>query len=463
MTREDLFESMSFIEDEFLEKSEKKTVSWQKIAIAAACFCIVAVSAVLIIPQIIGDENVPPIENIEHQPPIPNAPIQPDSPIEPNIPIEPDNPVEPNIPIEPDAPVEPGVPVLPNTPEPPTLPEQLFDAVYNDVDSVYSAAMPNIPAYFPEQLSESELKSLELTFKEDWMNFSGVAGFDGDGSLLDVRMSTPTRVHDAEIHVAISKVWAPRDYLFSSEAQTSTIENVNVNIYRWENKDKILLSADAVIDGANVCFSVETLAEKEAEVKEDFETLIYLYAYWFNSERLDEIKAENIPEYRNETVTLSESYNDPDFGAFMPKELPNGFIEENVRRYKNYQLNYLSGLWTKGYSQINWQISYLAEGDEKRFTSVEAVENYDLSLYPIPMAESVPDELREIVNHPIFELEELTLDAVYARSRDTKEAGDVSGYRTSFDVRIGDIVIRISTKGVSPEWLYDSLKALEIQ
>ncbi|MBQ2880746.1 MAG: hypothetical protein IJE40_00610, partial [Clostridia bacterium] len=136
---------------------------------------------------------------------------------------------------------------------------------------------------------------------------------------------------------------------------------------------------------------------------------------------------------------------------------------DNVRRYKNYQLNYISGLWTKGYSQISWQVSYLSEGDEKRFTSVETMENYDLSLYPIPMAESVPDELREIVNHPIFELEELTLDAVYARSRDTKEAGDVSGYRTSFDVRIGEIVIRISTKGVSPEWVYDSLKALEIQ
>ena len=109
MTREELFECMSLIEDEFLEKSEKKTVSWQKIALAAACFCIVAVSAVLIIPQIIGEEKVPPIINIEEQPPIPNVPIQPDSP------TVPDNPDEPNIPIEPDVPNDPGVPVLPNT------------------------------------------------------------------------------------------------------------------------------------------------------------------------------------------------------------------------------------------------------------------------------------------------------------------------------------------------------------
>jgi len=447
MTREDLFESMNFIEDEFLEKSEQKAFNWKRFAFAAACICLIT-AAVIVVPKFMGEGEIPPIVNIDNQPPISND-------YQPNTPIVPDNPVEPDIPIE------PGVPVTPNIPDEPEIPQYKFDAVYNDVDSVVSASRINIPGYFIEELNEQELKALELIVKEDWINLSGYAGFDQDGNLLEIRMSTPTRVSGVEIAVGISEVWPVYDYIYSTEAQVSTIENVKVSMYRWfHSEDLIHLDASAVIDGANVNFHVEATSENEAEVKKDLETLVYLFAYWFNSESLDEIKAEYIPEYRNEKRTLSEAYNDVDFGAFMPKGLPDGFVEESVTRYKNFQLNYLSGLWTKGYSQISWQVSYLSEEDSGRFTSVEAVENYDLSLYPIPMAESVPDELREIVNHPIFDLEELTLDVVYSRSRNSKEAGDVSGYRTSFDVRIGEIVIRISTKGVSPEWVYNSLKAL---
>ena len=50
-----------------------------------------------------------------------------------------------------------------------------------------------------------------------------------------------------------------------------------------------------------------------------------------------------------------------------------------------------------------------------RVTAVEDRENYDMGLYPIPLADSVPEELWEIVGHPIFRAEELTLEAVQRR------------------------------------------------
>ncbi|MBQ7015239.1 MAG: hypothetical protein IJN12_03855 [Clostridia bacterium] len=429
MTKEALFESMSAIEDELLEKSERKAFNWKKFAVAAACVCLVTAAAVAVIPKLMGETSVPPIINIEDLPPI--------------------------------VPTDPGSPDTPVSPEEPLLPEYLFDAIYNDADSIISSSfLVNIPGYFTEELNESEIKSLGLVFETEWINFTGHAGFDQDGNLLEVRMSTPTRVPEVEIYVGFSEVFPTYDYVYSTEVQTSTVGNVEVSMYRWSQEDVIYLDARAVIDGVNVYFHAEATSENEAEVKKDFESIIYLYVNWFDSDGLDGIKAEYIPEYKNESLTLSEAYNDADFGLYMPKELPDGFAEESVRRYKNYQLNYLSGLWTEGYSQISWRVSYLSAEDESRFTTVEAVENYDLSLYPIPMAESVPEELREIVNDPIFNIEDLTLDVVYARSRNMEDENDVSGYRTSFDVRIGDVVIRISTKGVSPEWIYNSLKEL---
>ena len=87
--------------------------------------------------------------------------------------------------------------------------------------------------------------------------------------------------------------------------------------------------------------------------------------------------------------------------------------------------------------------------------------NYDLNLYPIPRAESVPDELCQVVNDPIFAIEELTLEVVQTRAYYVDEAGDSGGCRMQFSVKYGDKIVSITAKGVQPQWLYDQLKALQ--
>ena len=107
---------------------------------------------------------------------------------------------------------------------------------------------------------------------------------------------------------------------------------------------------------------------------------------------------------------------------------------------------------------FSWTVSYFTEADATRVTSVADLENYDLSLYPIPRADSVPEELREIVNDPIFLAEELTLDAVYARAYRVSDSGDTDGWRMQFTVRYGDYLISVNAKGIDPQWLYQQLQ-----
>ena len=107
--------------------------------------------------------------------------------------------------------------------------------------------------------------------------------------------------------------------------------------------------------------------------------------------------------------------------------------------------------------ELSWVISEYKETDSERLTSIADTENYDLARYPIPRAESVPEELREIVNCPIFSAEELTLDAVYKRAYKADDAGDVDGWRMMFAVKYGDVVIELRTKGVEPEWVFQQL------
>ena len=173
---------------------------------------------------------------------------------------------------------------------------------------------------------------------------------------------------------------------------------------------------------------------------------------------LDKQQAENIAI--DETMTLDEALLSEPFGGYMLAKAPTGFTAETIRRYQDENANYLYGLWTKGegsFDEISWRVSFYDETMENRVTSVDDTQNYDLSLYPFPLANSVPEELFEIVDRPIFNMDELTLEAVSRRAYSINESNDTSEIRMSFGIRYGDIVVEVTTKGVSPEWVYNQL------
>lgn len=159
-------------------------------------------------------------------------------------------------------------------------------------------------------------------------------------------------------------------------------------------------------------------------------------------------------------LTLDEAYADPDFGSYMPASSPSGFKAEALTRYNGDGRNYLSATWLNGYKELYWQISYLEETDSARIVAPEDTACYDLTLYSVPLADSIPENLWDIVNDPVFRAEELTLDMVKARSYAVNEAGDTDEYRMNFSVLYEDTVVRIISKGVSPEWIYEQLTSL---
>lgn len=160
-------------------------------------------------------------------------------------------------------------------------------------------------------------------------------------------------------------------------------------------------------------------------------------------------------------LSLDEARADADFGAYLPKTVPSGFAFESATRYVDEKSNHLTALWFKGMRMIHWSVSKLDVEDKARITSVSDTKNYDLALYPIPHAESVPEDLREIVDDPIFIIDDLTLDAVKARAYEVQDAGDISGPRMSFSVLYGDTLIKLYVKGASPESVFDMLMQIK--
>ena len=131
--------------------------------------------------------------------------------------------------------------------------------------------------------------------------------------------------------------------------------------------------------------------------------------------------------------------------------------------FRSQEVNHLEVCWTKNYETFTWRISSkLIEWHTSRITSVADTKNYDLSLYPIPRGDSVPEELWEIVDRPIFLFEELTLDAVRMRAYSVSDAGDGSGPRMEFGVLYGDILVEVNVKGVSPEKIFEMLSEVKV-
>lgn len=328
---------------------------------------------------------------------------------------------------------------------------------------VLDAARTYVPGYFTKPLSPEELAAIEPERNLAGMQYSGYAGFDGCGNLMDVCLTITTTVPGVKIHVLITEDGAARDYIMDVVYPViSVCGDVEYEAYQWDSGDgKTVLGADGVISGWSYAFTLETTTQDLTQAKVDFSRVLECFACGTDGRPdLSLIVAGDIPEWFDKKLSHKEAVKDDAFGAYMLQELPDGFVEESIRRYKDQTSDYLSGLWTSGYHELRWKVYTFSEADAGRLTGVADTENYDLSMYPIPRASSVPEELREIVDNPIFVADELTMEAVWARAYKTGEVGDSSGWRMAFSVRYGDIIVEVRTKGVDPEWVYRQLMLL---
>lgn len=161
------------------------------------------------------------------------------------------------------------------------------------------------------------------------------------------------------------------------------------------------------------------------------------------------------PAPQRRTLTAQQARADADFGAYLC-DAPKGFAASDFLRTDTQ----LSAYYTHGYDYVEWHATRCTEADRTRIVSLDHPEDYDLSRYPIPRAQSVPADKRAVVDEPIFRADELTLEAVRARAERLNDAGDSTGERICFAVLYdGGILVRVSTKGVSTDWVYAQIKA----
>ena len=440
MSKDRVVDSLGRIDDDMIQSVEalrqkKKRPAWTKWGAMVACLCLIVASAV-VIPRITD----PSPSGV----PIPN----PDGTIQRGD--EPD--VYPDHPI-----LRPGDEgyVSPGT-EPTENPRTPWTIHYNEVSSMLAAHRPYIKGVFTEPLNDTELTALLPSAD---LTCSGYARFDDKGNLLDIEMQTETTLPESPVNIGLTDYFFGFDYVLSGAEVVSVCNGLDYRAYQYQSGNKVELSAYAIINDIYFAFAMSVPQDDLEQAKEEFYRVLECFAYYeAGKPDLSVIVPEEIPKLTERMFnTLAEAQAEPDFGQYMPSELPAGFSDAIIRRFEFQNSNYLSGMWSKGLDDLSWVVDYYTEEDAHRLTSVDDKKNYDLSLYPIPRADSVPDELREIVDDPIFEAEELTLEAVYCRAYKVDDAGDTDGWRMRFSVKYGDVIVSVSSKGVDPEWVYQQL------
>lgn len=348
------------------------------------------------------------------------------------------------------------------TPVPDTIDK--YTLVFNEANAQLAKDI-GIPGHFWQELTSDELNTIfpglqnthTVTATANFQSGeNGVGLFNIDAHAVSASgLRTYIQIAPDEVKI---------DYRFEEETKTSDVLGTKVTAGYFETKpnskglrDIIYFATFKLSDTAYYVELGGIETEKE-ELRNEVTELIGLLIEGGPADL--NIFHPVVPELREDRLNLDEARSDADFGAYLPKNLPQGFVFEDALRFINQEQNTLSVKWTKGMGYIEWRVSKVGDKDKRRITSVTDTKNYDLALYPIPRADSVPDELREIVDNPIFLIDELTLEAVQARTYDVSDSGDEPGPRMRLGVLYGDVLVELRVKGASSEAILDILQQI---
>jgi hypothetical protein len=314
-----------------------------------------------------------------------------------------------------------------------------------------------IPGHFWQELTENELRAVLPGISDS--ETTATANFRGDGTLFNIDIRTKIK-SGMEAYIQLAPGEPVLDYVLDVNPTESKVNEVPVLAGYYEGNSGTIYFAKFKLYDVGYYLEFQVDAKDTVLIENAKEMFTELIFHIISGGAADfSVLNPVIPELRDDKLSLKESYADEDFGAYLPRTLPSGFTLESSFRFINQESNCLSALWCKGLNDIRWQVSKVSEADEIRITSVSDTKNYDLALYPIPRAESVPEELREIVNNPIFRIDDLTLEAVKTRAYTSNDKGDEKGYRMRFSVLYdGGILVEINVKDAEPEYIFNQLR-----
>lgn len=152
-----------------------------------------------------------------------------------------------------------------------------------------------------------------------------------------------------------------------------------------------------------------------------------------------------------ETLTWEAAREDAVYGRYVDVQIPEGYEFTSG----SCTASGLRLIWSKGTEEITVSCRQADESVSDWLVDADDPREYDLGLYTIPLAESVPQELIQKVSNATFYADQVSLQIVEARSYQMEEQGDEALWRTQIGILYsGNVLVDIRSKGPSPEEIY---------
>ncbi len=302
MNEEQLYESMNGIDEETLETSEtaKPSNRWKKIAVLAACFCLVVTAVIWTMLRGDGDfyYNDAVVESS-------------------------------------------GVDMM--------LPGEYFDKIYTK-----------------KPLTETEMNALLPNKRTEWMEFTdswATFNFNEKGEILEANLHNYDPEVANSVYVTFSHWMQDNLRATDGKAEPSRYRGVEFYIYQrkseYRHQEVMILTAVTHIRGVWIELEVNVPDENLDEAKVHFEEMLKCFAhYGWNKPNLKKLSFGYVPEYIDEKLTYEQATQDRDFGKYIPKTIPEGFVLQRCDREKNSRQNVLNIDWKNNFTQIDWSVSY---------------------------------------------------------------------------------------------------------
>ena len=346
-----------------------------------------------------------------------------------------------------------------NDPVIPNGTDQTYELIFNNVTGLMaSPPVLDRPQSFFHDLTAEQMNAVLPSLGK---GLTARAHYFQDGSLIGVGTvgSVGSELH---LQIQLAEGEIIQTMLFYEPPEISYVQGIPVTVITSGSDQALFFHADFMLD--NVAYRISFIDYRASGQELMTELVNRLISG--GAADLSVLNDPVIVEVRNETMSLDQARLDPDFGAFLPENIPPGFNFQSAQRIVDQNTNSLFMLWFSEMNSINWSISEPTENDLARIVSVDDREKFDMSLYSIPLMASVPEELFEYVWNPVFLAEEFSLDVVNARAQSIGEgrmgdgrAGSM-GWQMQFSVLFGDVLVAVNTHGPSPEEVWGLFSGL---
>lgn len=415
MKQEDLFRAVGGVDDALIEEFETEKPhdrKWMRYGALAACVCLVAVGGLLWLRP-----NRAP------------APVETPTVSAPSVSAEAPTPTAPEHPA-------------------PTPIDTLPKLAYAEGGGELAADIALPDGYFYRPLTQEAMASIwglktlsweGLLPSESYSELGGISlegelTYDGTGRvwLAAIRGT----VADSKFLITLSPEQVPVTCIaYDGGDATCEIYGTPVTALRFGDHTEITFLRG---EGESaVGMRLETNDPSEA-VEELFTRIVSQSLRPDGVLQLDQLKTDEIPEWRSETLTEAQARAEAGFGEYLPETLPAGYAFEAAYRELGENRNYLSASWFYGYDNLS--VTVYKDGDVRGLVHADEIEKYDEDYYGKEKPD-VPEEYWESWQSPIFYAEELTMEVIQRRVSEV----DMGNVYTHFGVLYPDgTVVHVS-------------------